>query len=1378
MKNRMRTLAVPVQRAASASIAILLAVSMLFYGAPFALAEGMMGGSQASVATASAEEASQQESWTSQIDAMLAEGPYVEGEAIVIVAPAAEAAVASVQADGADAASGEQAQAASLLDLADTEELSQTTGDAYESAFSEALPDAALKGTQLTAAAETGELAAVQASDVEVYTLLVKQEGMTTREILEALAGDERVLWAEPNCTQTLADDDASAQQAASAAAEPVDASGQSSSAGDGVANDGNGSDSAGSTQPADGSGDAGSTGSNAATNPFANDAAKGVTPEKSSVASKDELTDGTAYQWAYASGDGSAYGSYADGFDVNLEGWNDASNTNAGGVIAVVDSGIDHENPDLSSVMFDMSPYVSQVGGDKYGCNVTGDGGDSSDVMGHGTHCAGIAAAAWNGYGVSGAANGAELLSVRIVKADETISYDSTIKAYSYIERAVDAGVDIRVATNSWAGTEGSRGLYLAVESVGKKGVTVVFASGNDSQNVDLSAGTSKTVSSSDYVTVVNSALMTGAASGFSNYGKTTTDVYAPGSTILSTAVSQGESLTATFNPTLVNKSTLAAYSDFGTGSTQIQAWTGIAAIDGDASGLEKEEVGTVDGDTVGFDPENGVLKISYEELAQAGGGSGDSVIVSLKVPVDASKVSELSNAFAAVAIDGGRSSDALGMCSIMLATVNAEGEISHTPIRTGYSTLQAGWGTLTVSANEALSGMGEGNQLAVFTDDEGQTYTWMHLLVSREKPAGSDATGILIDCAGLGSKLAPYEYMSGTSMATPCVAGLAAVASEQMEGYSSMDKSVRAAELAKLLKSSVTEYEQFKGDCTSNGMIDASKFAKASQRTAVISSTTLSADEESICIDGSFFGESAGSVTVDGKEAKVKSWSDGQVVVERPEGLVSGYLTFELTRADGVSCSYAQTIVFTKGVSEDEVPVFEEAIETPSFLDECSAFNTMAALDGSLYVFSCGYCDNEEVDSDNQQSAALLYSRVWRYQIDSKTWSEVASLPCKLANVSCTLWDGKMLVMGSTTSSNYGGLATKKLFSYDPAEGAWTDLSDKVSSDSVPYQASLVNVGDRLLLVGGSIVTKLPEDEDAAAEQGVWVSAKYDYDTAKEIAGSDTSLMPLAKDNVREFDLATGQAVVVGSCLPRANTGLARSQTDMQTALVGNKLYVFGGAKYDVASSVVDADEYTLECLTIGDDGTVSAKTLGSYVGTAEDRGVLPAAWADYQLFSALTASAAGPVLTGVIAVDCAEDPELIQDDTFKLGDGASAFESIGKRVNYTPTIRSRAIAYRGKLYVLGHDFYDGCKTVMRATAMETNELPGDVSNGSDDVVPGGVVPGDESGANETGNGAESVLAKTGDATAPAAAIALLAGGAAVAAARTARRKALAQR
>ncbi len=370
-------------------------------------------------------------------------------------------------------------------------------------------------------------------------------------------------------------------------------------------------------------------------------------------------------------------------------------------------------------------------------------------------------------------------------------------------------------------------------------------------------------------------------------------------------------------------------------------------------------------------------------------------------------------------------------------------------------------------------------------------------------------------------------------------------------------------------------------------------------------------------------------------------------------------------------------------------------------------------------------------------------------------------------------------MLVMGSAASADNGGLATKKLFSYDPATAKWTDLSEKVASDDVPYQASIVNVGDRLLLIGGSVVSKIPEDDAAAEKAGVWVSAKYSYDNAKILVKGDTTLMTLTGNNVREFDLDSGEAKVVGSCSPRSNTGLARSSSDIQTALCGDKLYVFGGARSDISSArKVDDSALEFECLTLGNDGSVTSQTIGSYNGTT-NLGVLPPVAANYELAAGLAASADGPVLAGLLAVagyndDGTPTSDIVQDDTFLLGSGEAAFKSIGKRVNYTPTVFDRAIAYRGMLYVLGHDYDNSYETVMRATAVATNELPGDVvRDGGDSDQPDESDSTVKPAAGEPDSDSKGVLAKTGDATAPAAAVALAAGGLAAVAARRLLRK-----
>lgn len=1300
---------------------------------------------------------------------MLASGSYIEGEAIAIVAPDA---VTSALTSLADTNSDSETSAVTddnetptatpteaLLDTAETEELTKTAGDVYESAFDTALPDAVVEGAQLAAlAAEAGsEATSVQASDVDIYTLLVKQDGMSTEQILNELAGDSRVLWAEPNYTGTISDGDAATLASAAKAA----ASGTTANAG---------------TTTSD-------------------DQVEGVTPATVEVTT--DVADATAYQWGYNSSTNAGFGALHDNaFTVNLANWNKSSQVNSAGIVAVMDTGIDHDNPDLKDVMADMSAYVVTIGGDKYGCNTTGDNGGSEDVAGHGTHCAGIVAAAWNDFGASGAANGAKLLSVRAADESGSFSTSAALKGFDYIERAIDAGADIRVASNSWGGEGATHAIYLAAEAVGRKGAAIVFAAGNDAWDLDVNTYTAKTQGVSDYTTVVDSAMMTGEKSGFSNWGKTTTDVFAPGSTILSTAIASGTHRTSAFLPELLaSDDDRAGYSSFdGTASKEVEAWVGITQIENQQ--LAKTQVGKIESSTRGYDSANGVLKVSTQELKNI--TDDDNCFVSLKLPVDSDKLDEIANASVAVAVSGGGTTDSLGITSLMVETIDENGNVVRSGGQAGFANADPGWSTLGTSIAEAVKE--KGSKLAVHTDADGSKYIWLHIMVNM--PSLDEADGILFDCVGAGNKLVPYVYYSGTSMATPAVAGLAAVASTQMSDYKNLDASVRAAALTRVLKSSVNTFGgQFKGFCTSNGMIDASKFAAGSARVPQITSATLSDDEETVTIKGCSFGENAGTVVFGGTNATVKSWTDDTVVISCPDNLVSGYLTVELTRADDEACSYAETFVFTKHVAADELPVFEESIATPDDFDAYDTVNTLAALDGSLYVFPASDLSDEE-PQDAAQSAAIMYKRVWRYEIATDTWSKVADLPCALANVSETLWNGKMLVMGSAASKDNGGLATKKLFSYDPSTSAWTDLSDKVSSDDVPYQAALVNVGGKLLIVGGAIVTKLPADEAAAEEQGVYVNAgAYHVDTAQMVLGSDTTALTLSKNNVRTFDLATGKVTVVGSCSPRCNTGFLRSKSDIQTAILGNKLYVMGGATIDPVTAESTPDQETMGCLTIGADGTVTQTSLGTYETpqAKETLGALPVALNNYRPCGALTAGTDGPVLTGLISVSGFDETEMptmqiVQADTYQLTSGSTAFTSIGKRINYTPTIYTRAIAYRGKLYVLGHDFNGSFETVMRATALKTDELPGDVSyKGSDDNGDKDEQKGD-SNKKDNGNGAQQneenasqkenatskksttsaarALPKTGDLATGAALACMVVGAAALALARKVRR------
>ena len=149
------------------------------------------------------------------------------------------------------------------------------------------------------------------------------------------------------------------------------------------------------------------------------------------------------------------------------------------GEVIAVVDSGVDLEHPDL------VDRFVRTEDGDVLGIDVVDGDDDPSDDLGHGTMVAGIAAAsADNGVGIAGVAPDARLLPVRVLDAEGS---GSSADVDEGIRWAVDNGATVVNLSLEASGAmlDGSllTGLTApvdAVEYAADRGVVVVAAAGN----------------------------------------------------------------------------------------------------------------------------------------------------------------------------------------------------------------------------------------------------------------------------------------------------------------------------------------------------------------------------------------------------------------------------------------------------------------------------------------------------------------------------------------------------------------------------------------------------------------------------------------------------------------------------------------------------------------------------------------------------------------------------------------------------------------------------------------------------------------------------------------------------------------------------------
>lgn len=206
------------------------------------------------------------------------------------------------------------------------------------------------------------------------------------------------------------------------------------------------------------------------------------------------------------------------------------------GVLIAVIDTGVDPYHPEL----------MGRVRWEE-GYNFKDSNGDSTDKSGHGTHVAGILAAAGNNHlGIAGVAWDAEILPVKVM--DEKGGTD--FAALAGIKYAVDRGAKVLNLSFSRKADNPNPLFTMAIDYARRKGAVVVVAAGNDRGPVGLPANSPGAIAVS--ATDQNSRGQEVLAS-FSNYGPEIA-LSAPGANILSTIpgrrykVMSGTSMAAPF--------------------------------------------------------------------------------------------------------------------------------------------------------------------------------------------------------------------------------------------------------------------------------------------------------------------------------------------------------------------------------------------------------------------------------------------------------------------------------------------------------------------------------------------------------------------------------------------------------------------------------------------------------------------------------------------------------------------------------------------------------------------------------------------------------------------------------------------------------------
>lgn len=213
------------------------------------------------------------------------------------------------------------------------------------------------------------------------------------------------------------------------------------------------------------------------------------------------------------------------------------------GPVVAVLDTGIDYAHDDLKANLWTNPGEIPGNGldddgngvvDDVHGYDATQDRGGGEPGGPHGTHCAGtIAAVGNNGLGVTGVNWEGRVMSVKIFPDDgDTCSAATVLRALSYASK-----MGARVTSNSWTGDGYNPFLKEAFAS---SPALHVFAAGNDRSDNDRVPTYPSGFDIPNSVVVAASDRHDQLAF-FSNYGKTTVDLAAPGHEILSTVPNQG---------------------------------------------------------------------------------------------------------------------------------------------------------------------------------------------------------------------------------------------------------------------------------------------------------------------------------------------------------------------------------------------------------------------------------------------------------------------------------------------------------------------------------------------------------------------------------------------------------------------------------------------------------------------------------------------------------------------------------------------------------------------------------------------------------------------------------------------------------------------
>ena len=1223
-----------------------------------------------------------------QLDAMLDGQNYVEGQVIAVVrADLVEQAKASdfhwpweQATDGADL-------------LQDAQVLMQASLEAAGMAADEELADAS------SMAALSTDLVEVDTDeDSAVSIVLVTSTDLSTRQLLTELSAYDLVISVEPDYVSTVSEDDSSltAEELQQLEAYLGTAAADDQAATEDAAATAN----ATATQDATATANAAATTTAATADSAALDALQSPTVRGVAALSDSQVTYPNLLSTQWYTKNNSTYGAdkallrtnatHVTDFDLGLgSDWNNPNMENAAGVVAILDTGIDYTNPDLDDVMIHLTAEQNAgTKGGEYGyapaATAEENPSDPMDVMGHGTHCAGIVAAEWNDFGTSGVANGVQLLGVRAGTAKGTLTHSALLDGYNYLSTIMDNGVNIVAVNDSWgADFVKSSALNVAMYQLGQKGAISLLAAGNSNLDTDRTFSSGTTSADNPYVVTVSSAQYDATRSTFSNYGQYTSDVYGTGSEIMATwPASLGTYYQPVADANCVGYSNFATESSVGTaGAVRFMTTSDdiiTEVLDGTAE-LPKTETDIEDADYAVY---------SADATVDSGTGSlklksnGERISISglAFIPVEKDKVASLKyfgvNTFYAgtsasksatpvVVLPVWQKSDgSIGTGVSSPATISAKGD--------------AEWRTSAYNLEQQRPTKSDGTPdqgatlYTIPTSDEGMVYAVLAVAVVdiTSTVSGLSLADFYFDDFGFGTEGTAWTLIQGTSMATPSIAGAAAVvAKRQVDDGQSLSGAESALYRANYLRSHILTMEGYEDTCRQGGLVNLA--VAETDTTPVISKVSQGSDRQ-ITLTGDYFGQTAGSVQAAGVDCEVATWTNTEIVVTVPESVASGDVTVAVTAANGKTGRSKLAYV------ANDVTVFPRVYQNIMADTGCEA-------NSGVYATAVGLISARMVSTQDAIYAlapVLLDSSavygLYRFDLALNQWAKMDfTLPsdAELIDASMAVVGDKLYV--ATTESGDTALVVR-LYEYDTTTGA-------------------------LKTIDASAINEL--------HSGIWASLVAYDDTLLLIGGTNESGTQLTEDNILQLTIADGkaQAKTVGSFYAvnkKAMTEESAKQgvASPQTVVFDGQIYVAGGCSGTVGSAMLASSALTR--LTKGTDGTWTCEDLTD---------ALPEGLSDDATYAqpsfGLTATSEGVFLVGATVLDA--DGNRVIQDTYILEKGASAFKAWGKTFNVGSSIFTVACSQGDALYAMAQDKYQSDGGVYFACSSDLKYTRGDANN-----------------------------------------------------------------